>query len=503
MKKTIHFFCGLILAAAFTGCSNDSDDNTPSVTKPDLVFYGLTASNALVKYNANNSASAISNVPITGLQASENLLAIDFRPGTGQLYGLGSTSRLYIINTNTGAATAVGATPFSPAITGALAGFDFNPTVDRIRLVTSSGMNLRLHPETGAVAATDTSLNPGTPMVSSAAYTNNTAGVSTTTLYTIDHTSGMLYKLDAPNSGAQVAVGSLNLMGTTTTSGGFDIDAANGIALANLTSDGTDNLYQINLTTGAATKLGALGTSIVGLAIPTNPVAYAVDGSNNLHIFNFKNPGTPITKAVTNLQPSENLVGIDMRPATGQLYALGSAGNLYVINTATGAATRIGLAPVATLDGTDFGFDFNPTVDRIRIVSNTGQNLRVNPNDGLLAATDTSLNPGTPNVSAAAYLNSFPGATTTTLFDIDSTTDMLYTQNPPNNGVLVPVGGLGVNVSAANGFDIGGTSNMAYALLTVSGMNGIYTINTTTGAATMLAVFPSATVKGFAVGLGF
>lgn len=507
MKKTILFICCLgaaLMVSTFTSCSNDSNDNSnPVVVKPNLEFYGLTSTNALVKYNANNSTTLISNTPITGLQVGENLLAIDFRPGTGQLYGLGSTSRLYIINKNTGAATALGTAPFTPAVTGSLTGFDFNPTVDRIRVVTSSGLNLRLHPETGLVAATDGNLNPGTPNIGSAAYANNTSGATTTDLFVIDYTSGMLNKQNPPNAGTLTSVGSLGLSGTITGDGGFDIDAKNGIALANISTDGMDHLYQINLTDGKATDLGMLSTSIRGLAIPTAPVAYAADGSNNLHIFNFMETGTPITKPITNLQASETILGIDMRPATGQLYALGSTGRIYVLNTASGAATMIGAAPAAILDGTDFGFDFNPVPDRIRIVSNTGQNLRINPNDGLLAATDASLNPGTPIITAVAYTNSYPGTTTTSLFDIDSTTDMLYLQNPPNNGTLSAIGSLGIDVTASNGFDIGGTSNMGYALLTVGGNNGIYSINTTTGSATLLINFPAASIKGFAVGLGF
>lgn len=501
MKKAINLFCCLgtaLILATFTSCSSETDA-TPS--KPDREFFGLTSANALVKYNTKDSQTVISTTNITGLQSGETILAIDFRPGTGQLYGLGSTSRLYIINQNSGAATALGTAPFSPALNGSLTGFDFNPTVDRIRVVTSSGQNLRLHPETGAVAATDSNLNPGTPNLSAAAYTNNFSGATTTELFVIDNTSGMLYKQDPPNAGTLNAVGSLGISGTISGDGGFDI-APDGQGFASLTSNGENHLYLMNVTTGNAQDLGVLSTPIIGLALPTTPVAYAVDATNTLHTFNLTNPGTPITKAITNLQPSETIYGIDMRPATGQLYALGSTGRIYVLNTATGAATMIGSGPAAVLSGTDFGFDFNPVPDRIRIVSNTGQNLRVNPNDGTLAATDTSLNPGTPNVTAVAYTNSFPGTTTTTLYDIDSTTDMLYIQNPPNNGTLTSVGPLGIDVTASNGFDIGGTSNSAYAILTVGGTNGIYSINKDTGAATLISNF-GASVKGFAVGLGF
>ena len=127
----------------------------------------------------------------------------------------------------------------------------------------------------------------------------------------------------------------------------------------------------------------------------------------------------------------EVILGIDMRPATSQLYALGSSSRLYAINMASGAATAIGMTSfTAALSGTSFGFDFNPTVDRIRIVSNTGQNLRAHPVTGAIAATDVSLNPGSPSVDAAAYTNNFAGAASTTLYDIDYATDKLYIQSP-------------------------------------------------------------------------
>lgn len=503
MKKTINLLgclCTALATILFTGCSDDDNSGNPS--KPDLEFYALTSTNSLVKYNAKNSQNALSTTAITGLQGGENLLSIDFRPGTGQLYGLGSSRRVYIINTNTGAATALNATPFGVGLsTASLTGFDFNPTVDRIRVVTANGLNFRLNPETGEVAASDTNLSPGTPNVTAAAYTNNYAGATSTELFVIDNTAGTLYKQDA-NAGVLTSIGSLNISGTITGNSSFDIGSKDGIALASINVDGISNLFQINLSTGKATDLGELSANVIGIAIPTNPVAYAVDTVNALHIFNFNNPGTPITKAITNLQASETILGLDMRPANGQLYALGSTGRIYTINTSSGAAAVVG-AGALTLNGTDFGFDFNPTVDRIRIVSNTGQNLRVNPNDGTLSATDTALNPGTPNVTAAAYTNNFPGTTSTALYDIDSTTDMLYRQDPPNNGTLVSVGALGIDVSASNGFDIGGTSNTAYAILSVAGVNSIYTINKDTGRASQITTFSNATIKGFAVGLGF
>jgi len=80
---------------------------------------------------------------------------------------------------------------------------------------------------------------------------------------------------------------------------------------------------------------------------------------------------------------------LDVRPANGAVYAIGRSGQLYTVDRRLGAATKVG-APVA-LPGTTVGFDFNPTVDRIRVVTDTGQNLRVHPDTGAVAATDTPL----------------------------------------------------------------------------------------------------------------
>jgi hypothetical protein len=242
---------------------------------------------------------------------------------------------------------------------------------------------------------------------------------------------------------------------------------------------------------------------VVGLANVKAATLFGVNTSNQLVRFDSATPGTisaPLT--ITGLQTGENILGIDFRPVNGQLYGLGSTSRLYTINITTGAATAIGAAGAFTLSGTDFGFDFNPTVDRIRVVSNTGQNLRLNPNDGTLAATDTPLNPGAPSVTAAAYTNNFAGATTTTLYVIDTTTNSLYTQNPPNAGTLNLVGPLGVVATSANGFDIA-SNGMAFAGLTVGGTSRLYTINLTTGAATAVAAIGGGNMlRGLSVGFG-
>jgi Domain of unknown function (DUF4394)/FG-GAP-like repeat len=239
----------------------------------------------------------------------------------------------------------------------------------------------------------------------------------------------------------------------------------------------------------------------VGFSTANAATMYGVSTANQLVRFDSAAPGT-VTNigTISGLQAGENVLAIDFRPANGQLYGLGSTSRIYTISTVSGSATAIGAAGAFTLTGTDFGFDFNPTVDRIRVVSNAGQNLRLNPDTGAIAATDTNLNPGTPVVSAAAYTNNFAGATTTTLYVIDSGNDTLYIQNPPNNGTLVAVGALGVDASNVNGFDIATIGGTAWAALTVGGTSRLYTINLTTGAATQTsAIGGSFMLRGLSV----
>ena len=525
--KSTYLTAAIIVASGmfFSSCSkqmeNQNESTVPALLQAgknlpapkSTVFYALTNNNELINYASGNPLSELSAVNITGLLSpTEKLLAIDFRPATGQLYGVTNQSRLYVINQLSGVASAVSAIPFSPAINGTQVGFDFNPTVDRIRLVTGNDQNIRLNPETGTVAAVDGSINPAGATVTAAGYTNSFAGAATTILYDIDVERDVLVKQVPPNAGTLVTVGALGVQAVG--EAGFDIAPDNSVAIAAIFGRGFEvgqteesngnkyRFYYINLETGEAQNAGKTDRVIVGLAIPTNPVAYAVDQTNNLLIFNLTTTGIT-TKPLTGLAVGEMIIGIDMRPATAQLYALGSTSRLYTINMATGAATALGTGPFTpALSGTSFGFDFNPTVDRIRLVSNTGQNLRLNPNNGSVAGTDTPLNPGTPFVNGAGYINSFPGATTTLLYDIDSNTDKLHIQSPPGAGTLDAGKPLGINVSAGNGFDIGGRTNNAYGIFTVGETNGLYSINLSTGAATLAMPFP-VSVKGFAVGLGF
>lgn len=198
----------------------------------------------------------------------------------------------------------------------------------------------------------------------------------------------------------------------------------------------------------------------------------------------------------------EIALSIDVRPATGELYALSNQNNLYKINPLTGTRTQVGgtLSPAPT--GGLKAIDFNPTVDRVRVLGSSGAvtNLRVNPDtgavieDGDLAFMAGDTNAGdTPAIVNGAYLNSRSDATTTALYDIDAGNNALVTQNPANSGTLQTVGQLGFDIASSGGFtgfDISGASGTAYLvgnnLVGGLAINTLYQVNLATGAATAL-----------------
>ncbi len=499
--KHNYLLLSIISLALLNSCKKDAVTNDQFVqeqgrTISSTTFYALGDNNTLDKYNTDAQDQLLNSVTISGLQSMEKINSIDFRPATGELYGVSDQSRIYIIQPETGRTRMIGTGPVVPQITG-MTGFDFNPTVDRLRIVSSNGTNLRINPETGVVIVDGNINGASNAAVAGAAYLNNMAGATTTSLFDIDVNSDKLFKQIPPNAGTLVEVGPLHI--DVEGEGGFDI-SPDGVALAIFMESKKSLLFTVDLMSGTAKKIGKFSKDInyIGLAIPTNPVAYAISGSS-LSIFNPMNQSAEILKTISGLQPDENLVGIDFRPLNGQIFAISNNSRLYTINTSNGAATFVATLSVA-LSGTAFGMDFNPVVDRIRIVSNTGQNLRVNPATGI-ALTDGNLNPGTPMISAAAYANNFAGTTSTTLFVLDANEGKLFVQSPPNSGTLSFIGNTGFNASSSNGFDIGSTSNMGFAILQSGEMSALYSVNLMNGMTEQLRMINNS--NGFTIGLGF
>lgn len=505
------------LSLAACGSSNHNDRDTPAPTPTPPVMtagdvFALTASNKLVSFNRDAPGTVRTNVAITGLQSGENLLGIDFRPADGQLYAVGSSGRIYSINTASGAATmksmlaadaADTTAPFT-ALAGTDFGVDFNPQADRLRVVSNTGLNLRINVDSGATT-TDGTINGGAAnaAVTAAAYTNSFAGTASTTLYVLDSATDTLYTQNPPNNGTLSTPVALGVDAGMVN--GMDIDARTNTGYALLTVGGVRNLYSINLgaASNPATVVGALGIAeeIRGLALrtPQAPVVLGLGDDGRLHSFK---PGTPNTidasVAISGLNGGETLLGIDVRPKDGLLYGITSTARIVTIDPATGVATAKSTLAVDTADttlpyaglvGAAFAVDFNPVADRLRVIGDGGQNLRINVDSGA-TTTDGAVNRAgsVPMVTAGAYTNSYAGATATTLYDIDGASASLAMQNPPNDGVLANVGALGVAAMGDNGMDIAGGANglvLAALRTAVNGPSSLYRIDLATGAATL------------------
>lgn len=225
---------------------------------------------SLLRFDTANPNSA-TRVGFFG-GADSFLDSIDFRPATGQLYGYrDATDTYFTVDLATGALTAAGTGAGAPTNTFLL-GMDFNPTIDRLRVVTDSTQNIVFNPVAGTAApftplfyaAGD--VNAGlTPRVIENAYTNNIVGLGTTQQYVLDYDLNVLATL-ANNAGTLNTIGNVTLNGVVFDFNeyvGFDIFTAPNLAntaYALLSSANTGpTLYTLDLSSGALTTVGTIG----------------------------------------------------------------------------------------------------------------------------------------------------------------------------------------------------------------------------------------------------
>lgn len=530
-----HLMPSLIIAAlALSACGHNEKISSPvtpgmpeAPTMSNGDVFALTVSNRLISFNRATPGSIRTNRAVTGLQTDEQLVGIDFRPADGLLYAVSNQGRIYTINTETGAAALKATLAADPADTtapyttlaGTEFGLDFNPAADRLRLVSDTGQSLRINVATGATT-TDGAINGGAAgtLVTASAYTNSFAGTASTTLLAIDHVNDMMYVQNPPNNGTLAAPVALGV--DASAASGFDIDARSNTGYAAFTVNGARNLYSINLAAAAnaATLIGPLGVTenLRGLALrtPSAPVVIGLTDDNRLVTFKAGTPNViDTTVNLSGLNAGETLLGIDVRPADGQLYGLTTAARIVTINWTTGAATvkstlaadaADSTAPYTGIAGTAFAVDFNPVADRLRVISDSGQSLRISVDSGATTTDGAVARAGSASrVTAAAYTNSFAGTATTALLDIDTEADTLALQSPPNDGILANVGPLGVNAGGDVGFDIvGGANGLALAVLRPSAgaPSSLYRVDIVTGAATL--VNGAATPATSAIGAG-
>lgn len=275
----------------------------PAGASAATAFYGVTADNQLVEFQSDNTSQAGTKL-IRGLAVNEKIVGLDLRPADGRLYGLTNTSRIVVFNPRNAQVTVVAGDAFSPALTGDRAAFDFDPTVDRIRVETNAGQNLRIDPATGKLATVTTTTpvdpttpattpaateTPGkadanlnyaagdagagaTPRVTAAAYTNAFPIGKTTELFVLDAGRDTLVRQNPENDGTLRTIGGL---GTTGEPIAFDIGENNEgyAAIAKTTGSSSIGIYRVNLQTGAA-KATTAG-NLVGTKQPLVALAAA------------------------------------------------------------------------------------------------------------------------------------------------------------------------------------------------------------------------------------
>ncbi|MFJ3586762.1 DUF4394 domain-containing protein [Streptomyces sp. NPDC090127] len=233
--------------------------------------------------------------------------------------------------------------------------------------------------------------------------------------------------------------------------------------------------------------------------------AVGLTGDQRLVEFDVRKPSRAWSLGrVSGLSGDTKLVGIDFRVQDEKLYGVGDKGGVYALSTENARAVKVSQLTVA-LAGTAFGVDFNPAANRLRVISNTGQNLRHNIDDPAAPRTTTVdgtlTNPTTPpstalGVTGAAYTNNdLNAATATTLFDLDTMADRVSPQSPANAGTLAPTGSLGVDAALDAGFDVyhhpATGMNHGFAAIRDGGAYRLYAVDVLTGKATAKGAFPA------------
>ena len=283
-----------LAAIALVGCASTPSEPMGQARAEKAV--AVTASHQFIQFNAGQPQKILASMAIKGLAPGETILGIDYRVSKDTLYALGSSGRLYTLNEDTAQLTPVGAAPFAVKLDGSQFGFDFNPTVDRIRVISQTSQNLRLHPDTGAVVDSNPNMdgvqidgplayangdaNFGKkPSVVGAAYSYNKADTKITTNFALDAATGSLITqgsregsnpMVSPNTGQLFTVGKL---GVNFEDAAFDIQALSDVAFTALSGKdirGT-RWYTLDLKTGTAQFIGTIGTSEAIRAVALEP----------------------------------------------------------------------------------------------------------------------------------------------------------------------------------------------------------------------------------------
>lgn len=272
----------MLAVLALAGCAGLKN---PAGAQPQETLHVITDKLELLTIKASQPTQVTARVMLSGLAAGDTVVGADYRVAKGILYVLSKSGRLYTVDIASGALTLVGNSPAVVLQEGSF-GVDFNPVADRIRVMGASGQNLRLHPDTGAVAATDPApfyaaadKRTGVkPEIVAAAYTYNKTDDKLTTNYAIDRNGGYLVTMGSVegvqpvvsfNTGQLFSVGALGVADMVDAS--MDIADVSGAAYVAVRrkSHATTRLYSVDLQSGKGTFIGTVGdgAKVLGMAI--------------------------------------------------------------------------------------------------------------------------------------------------------------------------------------------------------------------------------------------
>lgn len=261
---------------AGTAAASSGDGATSAKRKKSdgRLFYATDRRGNLLNFREGNTRRfGSTSRRIRGLPSGVVLRGIDFRPKTGDLYGLGSNSVIYRVSTISAIAVAEGP-PFSPALRGSSFGFDFNPVPDKIRVTSDANQSLRVNPDGGALTMADGDLNTAgrDPRIVGSAYENSrfTPNKPTVTeLYALDSSNDTVYSQTPPNAGTLVDPAKVRF--NVRELAGFDIAGRRNdgyVATVGGRARNGARLYRINTEDGRSRDLGRIGDgrTITGLA---------------------------------------------------------------------------------------------------------------------------------------------------------------------------------------------------------------------------------------------
>jgi hypothetical protein len=221
---------------------------------------------------------------------------------------------------------------------------------------------------------------------------------------------------------------------------------------------------------------------LLSTIVPSDPLEWTVGGMwasavRRFALFSTSDPGTTLSStAISGLGGSEDILAMAVRPSNGQLYGLGVKGGtarVLQIDLDSGTTTQIGSTFGVT--GSNFGFDFDPTTDLLRIVSDADENISFNLTTGK-ATSLPDLSPSSSSIVAIAFTNNFVGATSTTLFGLDTAGNVFSSINPAT-GVVTPIGSLATDPNGSLGFDIAPDGTAFATMNFTSGPTLLFTLN--------------------------